>query len=146
MTLYKRGTKEAILLNLETAINAVSGIGFVDWQRVYDQSITKDRYPFMFINDARVDKVKMLKDITKNTFMVGLVGGVWGEEVDGVMENLGTKLNTFSEAVKDAVVADRSRGGEAYTTDISVIETDSGNRWPKAIFVIMLDIIFFSVE
>ena len=82
MSLYKRGTKEGILLNIETAINAVSGIGFVDWQRVYDQSITRDRYPFMFINDVRTDKIKMLKDITKNTFMVGLVGGVWGEDID----------------------------------------------------------------
>ena len=69
---YKRGTKEAILLNIETAINAVSGISFVDWQRVYDQSITKDRYPFMFINDVRTDKTKMLSDITKNQFIVGL--------------------------------------------------------------------------
>ena len=143
---YKRGTKEAILLNIETAINAVSGISFVDWQRVYDQSITKDRYPFMFINDVRTDKTKMLSDITKNQFIVGLVGGVWAEEVDGVMENLGTKLNTFIEAVKDAVVADRSRNAEAYTTNIMVVETDAGNRWPQAIFVMMVDVIFFSSE
>lgn len=144
--IYKRGTKEAILLNIETAINAISGIGFVDWQRVYDQSITKDRYPFMFINDVRTDKTKMLKNITKNLFMVGLVGGVWGEEVDGVMENLGTKLNTFVESIKDSVIADRTRNGEAYTTNITVIETDAGNRWPQAIFVLMLEIIFFSEE
>lgn len=146
MATYKRGTKEAILLNLETAVNTVSGIQFVDWQRVYDQHLTKDRYPFTFINDVRIDKTKMLKDITKNTFMVGLVAGVWGVEVDGVMENVGTKMNTFMEALKDVVIADRSRNGEAYTTNMDVIETDAGNRYPQAIFVIMLDITFFSSE
>lgn len=144
--LYKRGTKEAILLNLETAVNGVSGVSFVDWQRVYDQNLQKDRYPFVFINDVRVDKTKMLKDITKNNFMVGLVAGVWGEETDGVMENMGTKMNTFMEALKDAVIADRSRNGEAYTTNMDVVETDAGNRYPQAIFVIMLTIIFFSAE
>jgi hypothetical protein len=146
MATYQKGTKENILLNLETAINAINGIQFVDWQRVYDQSLTKDRYPFIFINDVRTDKTKMLSDITKNEFMVGLVGGVWAEEVSGVMENLGTKLNTFVEAVKDAVITDRSRNSNAYTTDITVIETDAGNRWPQAIFVMMLNIIFFSSE
>jgi len=100
MALYKLSTKEAILLNLETAINGISGINFVDWQRVYDQGITEDRYPFVFINDLRIDKVKMLKNITKNEFMVGLASGVWAVEIDGVMENLGTKLNTFMESLK----------------------------------------------
>lgn len=144
--IYKRGTKEAILLNLETAVNGIAGVAFVDWQRVYDQSLQKDKYPFVFINDVRTDKTKLLKDITKNELMVGLVGGVWGIEIDGVMENCGTKMNTFVEALKDAAIADRSRNGEAYTTNMDVIETDAGNRYPQAIFVIMLNIIFFSSE
>ena len=146
MALYKLSTKEAILLNLETAINGISGISFVDWQRVYDQGITEDRYPFVFINDLRIDKVKMLKNITKNEFMVGLASGVWAVEIDGVMENLGTKLNIFMESLKDAVIADRSRNGCAYTTNITTIETDAGNRYPQEIFVIMLNIKFFSKE
>ena len=144
--LYKKGTKEAILLNIETAINAISGIGFVDWQRAYDQSLTKDRYPFVFINDLRTDKVKLLKDITKNDFMIGIVSGVWGEEISGVMENVGTKMNAHYEILKGAIVADRSRNGEAYTTDVDTTETDMGNRYPQAIFVITLTVKFFSED
>jgi len=142
MAIYKRSTKEIIMGDLDTAIRAIPGIAYVDWQRAYDQGVTRDRYPGSFINDIRVDKEKLLKDITKNLWAVGLVGFVWA----GEDENLGTVQNTFIEAMKDAVVSDRSRDGNAYTTNIELIETDMGNRHPQGVFSMPITIVFWSVE
>lgn len=142
MATYQRGTKEAILTDLYNAINAISGIQFVDWQRTYDENITKERCPGVFINDIRTDKTKLLKDVTKNGLMVGIVGWVWAD--DG--EELGTVLNTFIENVKDAIITDRGRSSNAYTTDIDTIQTDGGNIHPQGQFIIMLSITFFSSE
>jgi len=142
MATYKTATKEAILTNIETAINTIAGIQFVDWQRIYDQGIDKTRCPGCYINDIRTDKTKLLRDITKNEFLVGIVGFVWADEG----ESLGTVLNTFMEAIKDAVILDRSRNGNAYTTNIEVIETDMGSRHPQGTFAMKLNVIFFSVE
>ena len=140
--LYKKSSKELIITNLAVAINAISGIKYVDYQRIYDQSVTADKCPGVFINDIRIDKEKILKDITKNTWLVGLVGFVWAEDA----ENVGTVMNVFMEKVKDATITDRSRDGNAYTTDITTIETDGGNRHPQGVFVVACEIIFFSAE
>jgi hypothetical protein len=142
MATYKVATKETIIGNLDTAFRAISGIAYVDWQRGYDQGITKNRHPGCFINDIRIDKEKLLSDITKNLWTVGIIGFVWA----GPDENLGTVQNTFTELVKDAIIAARTRGGNAYTTNIEVLETDWGNRHPQGMFSMMLQIIFFSPE
>ena len=96
------GTKEAILKSLDTAISGIliPKIAYVDWQRSDPTGIDPSRYPGVFINDLRIDRVQLLGDIWKNTYTVALVGFVWAEDD----ENLGTVLNTFITAVKTAVL------------------------------------------
>jgi len=144
MALYKVTTKEAVMLNLETALNTVTGIQFVDWQRIYNQAIDKDKYPGCYLNDIRVDKTKMLSDITKNNWSIGIIGWIWADET--LSENVGTKLNTFYELIKDAIVLDRSRNSNVYTTNIDAIMVDPGSHFPQGMFSMLLTIIFYSVE
>lgn len=139
---FKKSSKEIIMGKLGTKIGAITGIAYYDYQRQYDQSIDKSKCPGCFINDVRIDKTTILKDITKNVFMVGFVGFVWAEDD----ENLGTVMNIFIEKIKDALVADRTLDGEIYTITIDVIGTDGGNQHPQGIFVLMTTITFFSAE
>ncbi|TET09093.1 hypothetical protein E3J84_05505 [Candidatus Aerophobetes bacterium] len=141
LTVYRGlGTKEEILKSLDTAISAVSGIAYVDWQRSDPTGIDPDRYPGVFINDLRIDRVQLLGDIWKNTYTVALVGFVWAEDD----ENLGTILNTFITAVKTAVLGDISRNNNAYDTDIEIIATDAGSKHPQGEFIMSLLILFYS--
>jgi len=142
MSYYGKGTKEGILASLETALNTISGIKFVDYQRIYDAGITPDQYPGVFINDIEVRKEQVLKDIVRNTFSVGLVLWVWAREG----EDLATKLNTFVENVKDAVMADPYRDSNAYSTRIMTIATDAGSRYPQGLGLMTLEIIYFGDE
>jgi len=137
---YTKSTKEAILDNLATAISGISGIGFVDYQRVYNSSITQDKYPGVFINDIRTDKVRLLKDIVKNLFSVELVCWVWASDT----QDLGTEMNSFMEKVKSAVLNDITRGGNAFNTKLTIVETDAGSRHPQGLFVCAVEITFFS--
>ena len=69
LTIYRGlGTKEAILTSLDTAISAISGIAYVDWQRSDPLGIDPDRYPGVFINDLRTDRIQLLGDIWKNNY------------------------------------------------------------------------------
>jgi len=141
LTVYRGlGSKEAILKSLDVAISAVSGIAYVDWQRSDPTGIDPSRYPGVFINDLRIDRIQLLGDIWKNNYTVALVGFVWAE--DG--ENLGTILNTFITAVKTAVLADISRNSNAYDTDVEVIATDAGSKFPQGEFIMSLLILFYS--
>jgi len=142
MATYGKGTKEEIMNNLGAAILAITGIKFVEYQKVYDSDMKANRCPGCYINDVRVDKEKILDDVVKNVFQIGIVGFVYarGSEI------LSTILNTFMEQVKDASIADRTRGGNAYDTKVLLIETDAGSRYPQGMFVVMLEIIFFSSE
>jgi len=142
MTIYVKTTKELIMQKLGVKFNAISGIQFVDFQRIYNQGITKDRCPGVYLNDVRIDKEKLLSDITKNEFTIGVVGFIHVDDGD----DLATSLNTFLEACKDAVIADRSLAGTVYTINIDVIETDGGNRHPQGMFVMMVLVTFFSAE
>ena len=139
---YGKGTKEKILANLGTEIGTVTGINFVDYQRMYNSGITKEKYPGVFINDVRTDKERILKDIVKNIFNVGFVGFVWVDEG----EDLSTALNAFMESVKDKIMLDNTRDSNAYDTRIVVVETDAGSRFPQGVFLILLEILFFSSE
>ena len=141
LTIYRGlGTKEGILTSLDTAISAIDGIAYVDWQRSDPTGIDPTRYPGVFINDLRIDRVQLLGDIWKNTYTVALVGFVWADEGD----NLGTALNTFITAVKTAVLTDISRNSNAYDTDIEVIATDAGSKHPQGQFIMSLLILFYS--
>lgn len=139
---YGKGTKENILANLGTVLNTISGINFVDYQRMYNSGITKEKYPGVFINDVRTDKDRILKDVVKNMFTVGFVGFVWVDEG----EDLSTAMNAFMESVKDKVMLDNTRDSNAYDTRIIVIETDAGSRFPQGVFLLLLEILFFSDE
>ncbi len=138
--LVKKSSKETIIQKLGTVIGAISGIAYYDFQRRYDQSINKSKCPGCFINDVRVDKVQMLTDIVRNTFMVGIIGFEYAEDD----EKLGTIMNIFIEQIKTAITADRTLSGEAYNLKIDVVETDGGNRHPQCVFAIMITIIFYS--
>jgi len=141
LTIYRGlGSKEGVLTSLDTAISAITGIKYVDWQRSDPTGIDPDRYPGVFINDLRTDRVQLLGDIWKNNYTVALVGFVWG----GEGENLGTELNTFITAVKTAVLDDISRNSNAYDTDIEVIVTDAGSKHPQGEFIMTLAILFYS--
>lgn len=139
---YQKSTKKLNLTNLYTALTGIADIGFVDWQRIYDDSMTKNNCPGIYINDMKTDKVKKLKDLVKNTFVIELASWVWAEDD----ENLGDVMESFMEAIEDAVTTDTTRGGNAYDTIIDTIETDAGSQHPQGFFVVRLNIIFFSAN
>ena len=146
MGYYGFGTKEAILNNLgteleELTVNAVL-IKFVEYQRSHFQGASPDKYPGVFVNDVRTDKVKMLSDITRNEFAAALIGFVWAKD----SEELSTLVHAWIEAMKDKVIADRTRGSQAYDTEIQAVVTDGGNRHPQGQFIIMINIIYYSQE
>jgi hypothetical protein len=140
--LFKKSSKETIIQAIGTLVKAITDIEYVDFQRQYDQSVTRDKCPGCFVNDVRIDKVHMLTDIIRNSFMIGIVGFEYAEED----EDLGTLMNAFIEQIKGAVTADRTLGGEAYSLKVDLIETDGGNRHPQCVFVIILTVVFYSSD
>lgn len=143
MAYYGKGTKEGIMNYLGTAMNGITGIKFVDYQKVYDAGIKIEKCPGVYLNDVRVDKTKILKDIIKDIFTVGLVGYVHAKQ----NEKLSTVLNTFMELVKDKIIVDPTYYNyNIYDSRILVIETDAGSRHPQGMFVMMVEVIFFSSE
>ena len=142
MSYYGLGTKEEILANLDTVINTVTGIVFVDYQRIQASGASIDKYPGVYINDAATDKERLLKDLVRNIFGVQLILWVWAAKD----EDLITKQNVFVEEVKDKVMADITRGSKAYNTMIENINTDAGSRHPQGMAIINMAIIFYSNE
>ena len=146
MAYYGTGTKEAILASLDTAINTVAGIEFVDYQRIWEDGIDYDKCPGVFINDVRTDKKPLLKDIIRNDFSIGLVLIVYVEDD----EDLSTKMNEFMELVKAPIMDDpyRKHEGEfnAYSTFIAAVATDQGSHHPQGVSVMYLDVRFYSLE
>lgn len=139
---YGLGTKEEILSNLGTVLNTVTGIKFVDYQRVRASGASIDKYPGTYINDVTVDKERLLKDLVKNTFGVALVCWVWA----ATDEDLATVLNAFMELVKSKIMADPTRGSKAYDTAIESVGTDGGSRHPQGQAIVSLAIVFYSNE
>jgi len=142
MAYFGKGTEEAILAYLGVVMNQITGIKFVDYQRVYDSAIGPDRYPGVFINHVRVDKTYHLKNIVKNEFTVAIVGWVWASDA----ESLGTKLNAFIDSVATKVRTDPTCGNKAYGMEIRSVTTDGGNKHPQGQFVMILDIVFYSTR
>ena len=68
MAYYGIGSKEAILAQLDTVLNTIVGIKFVDYQRVLSSGIGPEKYPGVFINDVSTDKERLLKDLYRNSF------------------------------------------------------------------------------
>ena len=142
MSYFGTGTKEEILANLDTVINTVTDIKFVDYQRIRASGASRDKYPGVYINDAATDKERLLKDLVRNMFGVQLILWVWA----AANEDLITKQNAFIEDVKNKVMADLTRGSKAYDTVIESISTDAGSRHPQGMAIINMAIPFYSEE
>jgi len=142
MAYYGLGTKEEILKNIDTQLNTITGIKFVDYQRVLASDIGPEKYPGSFINDVSTDKEKLLKDLSRNFFGCSLVCWVWAT----TEEDLATKLNAFLVTVKGKIMADPTRGSKAYDTIIENISTDGGSRWPQGMAVMNTLIVFYSTD
>jgi len=140
MGYYGLGSKEGILADLKTQLDTISGIKFVDYQRIRASGIGPDKYPGIFVNDASTEQERMLKDLVRNVFGVQLVCWCWatGENT------LGTQMNAFSVTIKGKIMADPYRNSNAYDTIIENISTDSGSRNPQGMIVINLAIPFYS--
>ena len=142
MGYFGTGTKEEILANLDTVLRTISGIKFVDYQKIRASGASVDKYPGIFINDAATDKERLLKDLVRNIFGVQLVCWVWAK----ADEDLITKQNVFMETIKDKVMADPTRGSKAYDTVIENVTTDAGSRHPQGQAIVNMAIIFYSEE
>ena len=137
---YGLGTKESILANLKVVLDTVTGIMFVDYQRIRASGASVDKYPGAYINDVATDKTKLLKDVIRNMFGVQLVLWIWAAKD----EDLITKQNAFVEAVKTKIVIDLTRNNQAYDTVIESVTTDSGSRHPQAMAIVNMLIVFYS--
>lgn len=140
MGYYGLGTVEEILADLEIQMLKVDGIKFVDYQRIRASGASVDRYPGVYINLISTDKTRLLKDLIRNMLGIQLVCWIWAAKD----EDLITKQNAFTEDVEGKVMADPTRGSQAYDTVIENVTTDSGSRHPQAMAVINLVIVFYS--
>lgn len=144
---YGKGTKSAIMAKIASLIDAISvpDVVFVDYQRQYNSGVGPEKTPGAFVNDVTENKQQILKDIVKNNFTVGIVGWVRGEtSLDGTMENIWAKIDAFALAVNTAIRSDPGLNSQAYKAEITRVETDSGSRFPKGVFVIIVSIVYFS--
>ncbi len=139
---YGLGSKASIMANRYTALQNVVGQKYVDYQRSYDSGIGPEKMPGFFLNDLREDKKLLLADVVKNTLTLGVVGWVRA----GVGESLWTVLNSWYEAAKTALVADPSCGNQAYSFEIATYETDAGSRYPVGVFVMIINVVYFSAK
>lgn len=142
---YGLGAKATIILNVSALIKpGITGVVFVDYQRVYDSSIGPEKMPGAFVNDVVEEKEKILSNVFKNKLQIGVVGWTRAETVDGVDENLWAKMNTFAQAIISKIDADPSIGNQCLSATCSRITTDSGARFPVGIFVIIIEVVYFS--
>lgn len=145
MPYYGTGTIENILADIYNALAAITGtyaLNFIDYQRIEVSGANPADYPGVYINHLRTDKVRLLRNLVKNETTIVLIGWYWGE-TEG---QLVTELNGFVEAIKDAVMADPYRNSNAYDTNIAIIATDGGTRFPQAQCMISLTVVFYSDE
>ena len=142
MGYFGLGTKEEILANLDTVIRTVTGIIFVDYQRIRASGASRDKYPGVYINDASTDAERLLKDLVRNVFGVQLILWVWA----AADEDLSTKQNAFIKEVKEKVMADPTRGNKSRDTVIESTSTDAGSRHPQGMAIINMAIPFYSEE
>jgi len=142
---YGLGTAEEILANLYSVLTGITGtwkLEFCDYQRVEASGVNPEDYPGVYINNLRIDKERLLKNLVRNVFTVVLVGWMWASE-DG---KLATEMNDFIEKVKDTVMLDPYRNSKAYDTQIKIIATDAGSRYPQGQFLLTMEITFYSDE
>jgi len=138
---YGFGVKATIIANIAALIKpGIAGVVFVDYQRAYDTGIGPEKMPGAFVNDVVEEKEKILSNVFKNKVQIGVV--VWTRAE--AAENLWTKMNTFAQAIIAKIDADPSIGNQAYSATCSRITTDSGARHPVGVFVIIIEVIYFS--
>jgi hypothetical protein len=142
---YGLGVKATIMSNIAALIKpGIAGVVFVDYQRAYDTGVGPEKMPGAFINDVVEEKEKILSNIFKNKVQIGIVGWTRAGTVGGVDENLWAKMNTFAQAIIAKIDADPSIGNQAYSATASRITTDSGARFPVGVFVIIIEVIYFT--
>jgi hypothetical protein len=139
---YGLGNKLSIMGNFHGVLSGVTGQQYVDYQRNYDSGIGPEKMPGFFVNDLRDERELILADVVKHNLTVGVVG--WVRAGDG--ENLWPKLNDWANKAIHAIMADPSRGGQAYETQITAYETDSGSRHPVGVYIMIITVIFFTAE
>ena len=132
-------TKKEIMDDLKSQLKKIRGIGFVEFQRVSAGHREGYEFPGIYINDASVDRTKTKDGYTKNVWGIQIIGWVQ-ERVKG---NLWIEMNTFIEAIEEKLKVPSSRG---YSISVESISTDSGTKYPQAMFVMNLLIEFFSRE
>ncbi len=139
---YGIGIKENIFEDLETQLRTISGISHVEWQRSDRRGVAQHLYPGVFINDLRVDRTQVLKNVWKNVHTIMLVGFVWANED----ENLGTMLNSWIVQMKQKTLADPSRDSNAYDTDVETIVTDGGSYHPQGQCIMSVMVTYYTRE
>jgi len=141
-TYYGIGIKEEIFIDLETQLKKIVGIKHTEWQRTDRRGISQHLYPGVFINDLRVDRTQVVKNIWKNIHTIMLVGFVWATEA----QNLGTVLNSWIVQMKQKTLADSSRNSNAYDTDVETIVTDGGSYHPQGQCIMSVIVTYFTRE
>ena len=139
---YGYGSKALIIAKIASLVSSISGVVFCDYQRAYDTGIGPEKMPGAFVNDISEEKEKKLSDIFRNRVQFGIVG--WTRATEN--ENLWTKMNDFSIAIIKKINADPSLGNQSYSATPSRITTDSGARHPVGLFVIIVEVIYFSKD
>jgi len=134
------GEKKKIVKAVATAIEGISGVVFVDYQRAYDTGIGPEKMPGGFVNDIRNDREQILVDIVKNTLSIGVV--LWTRAAEG--EILWDKIDTLVNAATAAIRADPSLGSQTYDVEISRVESDNGSRHPVGVTVLILTAVYYS--
>jgi hypothetical protein len=138
------GSKSEIMKYFYNKISNISGVRFVDYQRSYAASSNPENTPGVFINDIIETRERITADIIKNTLTIGVVAWTRAGVVAKTEENLWDKMNTFADAINQAILSDPTLGNQAYQTSVTRVETDAGSRYPIGLFVIVYSVIYFS--
>lgn len=147
-TYFGLGDKSLIMKFFYDTVVAIPGVvaAGVDYQRSYSASATPEKTPGAFINDVIETKQQILANVVKNTLTVGVVAWTRAGDVGGAKENLWAKMNTYANAIKSAIRKDPTLGQQAYKTEITRVETDSGSRYPVGVFIMIFTVVYFSAE
>jgi len=143
MTDHRIGTKEGVLASLVEAVSKVKGIKHIDRQKSDPKGLDRKDYPGVFVTNLRLDRhTDEDEPDVQNVLTIALIGFVWADKG----ESLGEKLEAFIDKVQKAVLADKTRNGNAENTEVEVVATDAGMLHPKAEFIMALIVRFWTKD